>query len=47
MNHSIMKIFISMELLGLNPIDFQEGRWAFENDFNENPIEIPNVMYYS
>ena len=26
----------------VNPIDFQEGRWAFENDFNENPVEIPN-----
>ena len=26
----------------INPISFQEGRWAFEKDFNENPIEIPN-----
>lgn len=26
----------------INPISFQEGRWAFERDFNENPIEIPN-----
>lgn len=26
----------------IQPIDFQEGRWAFENDFNENPVEIPN-----
>ena len=26
----------------INPIGFQEGRWAFERDFNEDPIEIPN-----
>ena len=26
----------------INPIDFQEGRWAFERDFNEEPIEIPS-----
>ena len=26
----------------IKPIDFQEGRWAFERDFKENPIpEIP------
>lgn len=25
----------------INPISFQEGRWAFERNFNENPIEIP------
>ena len=25
----------------IEPISFQEGRWAFERDFNENPIEIP------
>ena len=25
----------------INPITFQEGRWAFERDFNEEPIEIP------
>lgn len=25
----------------INPISFQEGRWAFEKNFNENPIEIP------
>lgn len=24
----------------INPISFQEGRWAFERNFNENPIEI-------
>lgn len=26
----------------INSIDFQEGRWAFERNFNEAPIEIPN-----
>ena len=25
----------------IEPIKFQEGRWAFERNFNENPIEIP------
>lgn len=25
----------------ITPISFQEGRWAFERNFNENPIEIP------
>lgn len=25
----------------INPISFQKGRWAFERNFNENPIEIP------
>lgn len=25
----------------IEPIGFQEGRWAFEKDFNENPVLIP------
>ena len=25
----------------IEPIEFQEGRWAFEKDFNENPVLIP------
>ena len=25
----------------IEPISFQEGKWVFERDFNENPIEIP------
>lgn len=25
----------------IEPISFQENRWAFERDFNEDPIEIP------
>ena len=26
----------------IQPITFQEGRWAFERNFDEEPIEIPN-----
>ena len=26
----------------IKPIEFQEGKWAFERNFNEDPIEIPN-----
>ena len=25
----------------IEPIEFQEGRWAFEKNFNENPVLIP------
>ena len=25
----------------IEPISFQKNKWAFERDFNENPIEIP------